>query len=553
MFMKITLIVQSGTLAGKRVDLTEGLLTVGRGAGSNLLFDPMQENMVSTKHAHIEAKPDGFYLIDDRSTNGTFVNGNHIQVVKLNTGDTIQFGKNGPTASVSVEADGFQPQGYNAVSATPAATVQQGNFGEQFQPPPANFGQQSPPNVNQPFQQPQFDQPFQPPPPNFMNSMSSIGIGAAPAVKVEESSKMLKIIGALAALFIYGVLGLVVIYIVVDNLGFVAAVIATVLAFIPPAIYILPLIFLDRYDPEPPWLIAGAFAWGGIVAIVFSYYINTFIGQLAYGFTQNEGLAMIASAVFSAPVFEELTKGLGVVILLIFFRREFDDILDGIVYGGVIGLGFATVENVLYYGRGLYGGADMLVYLLLVRGIMSPFIHTTFTAMTGIGCGISRESHNTFVKLIMPIVGYCGAVALHMAWNGGIATLSQILFGGSGFYIAYAILAVPFFLLFIGFCAYIMRRQNKILREMLAIDVAQGVLSDDQFKTATSAFKSTGWLFGGVFGGKFFPRWKFLRAVGKLGLSYWHIQRANAAQGQTGSFKTNPILRQQVIDLRDKV
>jgi protease PrsW len=184
---------------------------------------------------------------------------------------------------------------------------------------------------------------------------------------------------------------------------------------------------------------------------------------------------------------------------------------------------------------------------------MSPFIHSTFTAMTGIGCGIARESHKTLVRILAPVGGYIAAVALHMGWNGGISLLSSIILGPYGFWIAYVIVGIPFFLVFIGFCVYTMRRQNRILREMLAIDIARGLITQDQMNTATSAFKSTGWLLGGVTGGKFMSRWRFLRSVGKLGLSYWHIQRATAAQGQTGSFQSNPVFRSEVEKWRDKV
>jgi len=69
----------------------------------------------------------------------------------------------------------------------------------------------------------------------------------------------------------------------------------------------------------------------------------------------------------------------------------------------------------------------------------------------------------------------------------------------------------------------------------------------------TSAFLSSFWILGGVFEGKFKARSRFVRAIGKLGLSYWHIQRATAAQGQTGSFQQNPILREEVLKWRDKV
>ncbi|MEQ1923698.1 MAG: PrsW family intramembrane metalloprotease, partial [Pyrinomonadaceae bacterium] len=237
------------------------------------------------------------------------------------------------------------------------------------------------------------------------------------------------------------------------------------------------------------------------------------------------------------------------VILLVAFRRYFDDILDGIVFAGVIALGFATVENVLYYGRGLAGGGfEGLAMLFVLRGVMSPFAHVSFTAMTGIGCGIARESHNKAVRFLMPVVGYVGAVALHALWNG-----MAVIGGLQGFLVGYLILEIPFFLIFIGFSLYIMRRQNKILNEMLAIDIARGLIPQEHAKVATSAFKSSGWVIGGLFSGKFKARSRYIRAIGKLGLSYWHIQRATAAQGQTGSFQQNPILRDEVLKWRDQV
>jgi RsiW-degrading membrane proteinase PrsW (M82 family) len=374
-----------------------------------------------------------------------------------------------------------------------------------------------------------------------------VGLGNLEAAK-HEPGKTGKYIGIGVTLFAIIFLSIIVMLIMFASIGPVAAVIATFVAFTPAVIYVLPLVWLDRYDPEPIWLLALAFAWGALVAVVVSFVVNTLIGTIiALGVSPAAG--EIAGAVISAPVFEEGSKGLGVLVLLIFFRRYFDDILDGIVFAGVIALGFATVENVLYYGRGILdGGSQGLIALFVLRGIMSPFAHVTFTSMTGIGCGISRESHNKFVRFVMPIVGYFGAVTLHAIWNG-----MAVIGGLGGFVVGYFILEVPFFLIFVGFAFYIMHRQNKILKEMLAIDIARGLIPEDHGKIATSAFKSSGWLLGGIFGGKFFARSRYLRAMGKLGLSYWHIQRATAAQGQTGSFQQNPILREEVLKWRDQV
>ena len=148
----------------------------------------------------------------------------------------------------------------------------------------------------------------------------------------------------------------------------------------------------------------------------------------------------------------------------------------------------------------------------------------------------------------MPFVGYGCAVALHALWNGMATFL-----GFGGFLLGYLILEIPFFFIFVGFAFYIMWRQNKILKEMLAIDIARGLISPENAKIVTSAFRSSGWLIGGLFSGKYKARSRYLRAVGKLGLSYWHIQRATRAHGETASFQQNPILREEVLKWRDQV
>jgi RsiW-degrading membrane proteinase PrsW (M82 family) len=386
-----------------------------------------------------------------------------------------------------------------------------------------------------------------------------------------EPSKTGRYIGIGLTIFAVIFLALIVILITFASVGPGAAIVAAVVAFIPAMLYLLPFMWLDRYDPEPFWLLALAFAWGALVAVIFSFFANTIFG-LGLAIATNPKLGDELSAVIAAPVFEEGSKGLGLLILLIFFRRYFDDILDGIVFAGVIALGFATVENVLYYGRGLNGGGMFgLVFLFLLRGVLSPFAHATFTSVTGIGCGIARESHKTAVRVLMPIVGYLGAVSLHALWNGlatyGATWLHKLdldwlcsyigmgegMEGLCAFLISYGVLELPLFIIFAIFALYIMRRQNKILTEMLAIDIARGLIPEEHAKKATSAFKSSGWIIGGLFSGKYRARSNYVRALGKLGLSYWHIQRATAAQGHTGSFQQNPILRDEVLKWRDKV
>src|SRR5215204_6591872 len=102
--MKLRLTITSGTLEGKVFELESGFITVGRSENCTVRFDPRAERIASKQHAFIEARPDGFYIRDNQSTNGTFVNGNRIETAKLNSGDAIQFGRNGTTAAVSIDA-----------------------------------------------------------------------------------------------------------------------------------------------------------------------------------------------------------------------------------------------------------------------------------------------------------------------------------------------------------------------------------------------------------------------------------------------------------------
>ena len=543
--MKLQLTIDGGTLSGSSFELETGFLTVGRSETCSIRFDPLSERIASKQHAFIEARADGFYITDNKSTNGTLLNGEAIESARLKSGDQVQFGTNGVIGKIHIDAAPNE----RPVQQSREAEIQQFN----------QLAAQGPASISM--------------------SLKNIGLGQV-EVKPPPSNSGLYI-GLGITLLLCVPLALIVGGIMFLSLGFVPAVLATMIAFVPAAIYILPLVGLDRYDPEPLWLLSLAFIWGALVAVLVSIFVNTFFEVAVYMGTGSGGLAGIASAVISAPLIEEGSKGTGLIILLIFFRRYFDDIIDGIVYGGVIALGFATVENVLYYGRGLNDAYDQygfsskallsFLFLFSLRGILSPFAHVTFTSMTGIGCGLSRESHNWLVRIAMPVLGYILAVTLHGIWNGmGIvltiillkaglgSTCTSVGLGGEnvglcGFFTGYLLLEIPLFLVFVGFSMFLMRRQRKILHEMLAMDVARGMIPQSDLDTATSVFKGTSWKLGGLTKGKYLARARYMRAIGKLGLSYWHIQRATAAQGQTGSFQQNPILRDEVLRWKDKV
>ncbi|HUF03021.1 MAG TPA: PrsW family glutamic-type intramembrane protease [Aridibacter sp.] len=545
--MKLRLTVLNGSIGGQVFELETGHLLIGRSANCSVKFDPRADSIVSSQHAFIYATDDGFHIRDNESTNGTYLNGVRITEAKLGPGDIVTFGRNGIEARIDIVEQ--VPAFTGAVPGEPAPTE------ESFVPIPA-------PTTASAFEI-ETEEMFRREPANFGQTMTGLGL-SAPSVKLPPpQTGMYVAVGIMSILIILAVLPMLLL--IVAGLGPVATVIATFTAFLPVALYLAPLLWLDRYDPEPFWLLILCFAWGGVVAILTSAIVNDVFTYVAAEATRNAILGQLAGAVISAPFIEELMKGIGLLAMLLFFRRKFDDILDGIVFAGVIALGFATVENVLFYGRELLtAGFGGLLWIFLLRGILSPFAHVTFTMMTGIGCGISRESHNWIVRLAMPLVGLGAAMFLHAVWNGmsvailyalyetgGIVYCDAVGLGGEeagicAFFIGYTVLEIPVFLIFVAFSLFIMRRQSRTLKEMLAIDVARGLIEEEHLKIATSLFRSIFWPLGGITSGKFLNRRRYLRAIGSLGLSYWHIQRATKAQGHTASFQTNPYLRGEV-------
>jgi RsiW-degrading membrane proteinase PrsW (M82 family) len=492
--MKLRLTVNTGTLAGRVYELESGFLTIGRGENCSIRLDPKIERIASKQHAFVEAKSDGFYLTDNKSLNGTLVNGEKIQRTQIHTGDTIEFGRKGVSATVQIERSSTVPD----QSAAQFQQIQQ--VAEQHTD-------------------------------NLQNSMSNIGLGQLEAVP--EPSRTGRYVGIGFTIFAIVFLALIVVALMFLSVGIVPAVIAAIVAFIPAVIYLFPLIWLDRYDPEPLWLLGLAFAWGALVAVIFSIVVNSVVsGVVEAQFGMDAGI--VVGGVFSAPIFEESSKGIGLLILLIFFRKYFDDILDGIVFAGVIALGFATVENVQYYGTILgQNGIPALILLFFMRGVLSPFAHVTFTSMTGIGCGIARESHRPFVRIIAPILGYCGAVFLHALWNG-----LAILGGFESFVMGYLFIEIPFFLIFVTFAFYIMYRQNKILKEMLAIDIARGLIPKEHGDIAVSAFKSSAWLIGGLVQRKVSCTQPLPSCDRKIGAQLLAHPTSDCGTGSDGKFST---------------
>jgi RsiW-degrading membrane proteinase PrsW (M82 family) len=239
---------------------------------------------------------------------------------------------------------------------------------------------------------------------------------------------------------------------------------ATVLAAVPVVPLVLCYLWLDRYEPEPRSLLFLGLLWGAFVA-TFSALVLSGIGGFVVG---NDSVASLAVV---APVVEEATKGFFLLLLLWWRRAELDGILDGIVYAGMVGIGFAFTENILYLAAAYNGtdgvgpgGTSALAGTFVLRCLMSPFAHPLFTTFTGIGVGIAVTSRSGAVRLLAPLGGYVLAVLAHGLWNG--STVTDYFFG------VYVVIVLPALVGLVCLAIWARTRERTMLTQALT-DAAQ--------------------------------------------------------------------------------
>src|SRR5689334_9696176 len=195
----------------------------------------------------------------------------------------------------------------------------------------------------------------------------------------------------------------------------VGTAIGFVLSSIAMTVVVLCYLWLDRWEPEPPRLLLFAFLWGTSAAVVISAVLQIVLE--AWVHPAGSGDISPFTLVVGAPITEEAAKGVFLLLMMTGLRRnELNSLTDCLVYAGLVGAGFAWLEDILYIANG-ESVAESLVTAAL-RLIMSPFAHSLFTTMTAIGVWYALHRRSAAGKAGALLLGYAAAVLLHAMWNG---------------------------------------------------------------------------------------------------------------------------------------
>ncbi len=175
--------------------------------------------------------------------------------------------------------------------------------------------------------------------------------------------------------------------------------------------YTVILWFIDKKKREPLRFVPTLFLIGSISTFVATF-ANEF-GENMLGIIWQNNTEIIAIALL-APLIEEIIKGIGVWVMS--FHHEMKNMMDGILYGFIIGAGFSFIENWGYYV--IYSpfdiGLEAWLSLVVLRTLGGGLFHGVFTALTGAMIGLIKS--NSLNKKFL-ILSFLPAIFAHVIFN----------------------------------------------------------------------------------------------------------------------------------------
>jgi len=291
-----------------------------------------------------------------------------------------------------------------------------------------------------------------------------------PRPQLDRGRRRTLLIAVVSIVAIVGVVGVIVLAAMRSDSAQGSA-LTLVLAAVPVPLLVGAYLWLDRYEPEPMRFLVAALVWGAVISVVIAGSLE-WLAQDAFDASQRTLVVAVA------PVVEESAKGLFVVLVVAWRRHIVGGILDGLIYAGLVGVGFAFTENVLYYSGAYNGLLDPAITgvagtssVFFVRGLLSPFAHPLFTSATGLGIVIAVTSTRRWWRYVAPVIGVAVAVGLHAAWNG-----SALIGGARIFLLTYFGAMLPLLAAGIGLAAWARTREQRILTRALGDAARRGWL-----------------------------------------------------------------------------
>lgn len=254
-------------------------------------------------------------------------------------------------------------------------------------------------------------------------------------------------------------------------------------AIIPMSFYLFLIWKMDKYDREPIKLVLLNYFWGAIGAVFLAIIGSIILTYFFSFFIENESGIDLIGAIIIAPFVEEITKGL--FLLITISSRKFDNITDGIVYGGAIGLGFGMTENFLYFISNMDNVSDW-ISIVIVRTLFSAVMHLVCTATLGAFLGFSKFMIFP-LRFILGAFGLAIAMLIHSLWNLFVSFDETVLLG--------FIFMIGSMIIFVMVFNLSLRSERKMIFKELYPEAESGLIPKYHLNLLSSPERDkTGWI-----------------------------------------------------------
>jgi RsiW-degrading membrane proteinase PrsW (M82 family) len=188
-------------------------------------------------------------------------------------------------------------------------------------------------------------------------------------------------------------------------------------ATLPAAGWACLLLLVPEPERRPRQVLLATFLSGAVVAAFVSSVLNDRLLLWIAGLA-GERQARALTPLLAGPAVEELAKGAALVLVLLCWPGAQGSVLDGMVCGALVGVGFAATENLTYLAlAAVQGGPGGLARAVYSRALLGGATHAVFTAASGAGLAWGRQARAPAGRIAAPLVGLVAAVVQHVAWN----------------------------------------------------------------------------------------------------------------------------------------
>jgi protease PrsW len=266
---------------------------------------------------------------------------------------------------------------------------------------------------------------------------------------------------------------------------------AIVWSVLPAAILLAGIWAVDRYEKEPLRLVAIALGLGAVAAPLLAFVLQVALDEP----TSMRAQTIIPESQLSviSPLIEAIALGLAILVVFLIVRHEIDDLLDGVLYGAVVGIGFALTANfvsILATNSQFGQETTPSLFAAMVAGLNYLF----YGGVIGLAAGLGRRQ-SVGIAAGYIAIGVAAAYGFHLVHDYLPWWVAPDASGAASSAFAAFLADVPNLIGLVALGAILVwasGRQALIVGRELEEEVQNGFVAREEYATVTNSLRRFG-------------------------------------------------------------